>query len=129
MYSGDMKKKIKELEEANDHLEQQNVEFRQAIEQVLSQREDDLCWMDVYVMLGRLVGQEITPAKLAVLPVDKMMEKCERYCKSLKGGEPYQRDHSTIRIRQLEAETRILRAVVAKQRAKLRNFPLTIGCP
>lgn len=35
-------------------------ELEEAIRWVVTQQADDLCWMDAYVRLGKLVGVEIT---------------------------------------------------------------------
>lgn len=63
-----------------------------AINGVLDQSMDDICWMDVYVMLGRLVGREFDPLKL---PEHQFRRNCDRFTLDLYQKRPYSRDALT----------------------------------
>lgn len=65
------------------------VELEEAIRWVVTQQADDLCWMDAYVRLGKLVGVEITLEQLAMLPKAKMLDNCERFICHLQTGVGY----------------------------------------
>lgn len=58
-----------------------------AVRRVVSQRADDLCWMDVYVELAGLVGVEFVPELID--PPERMLGNCRRFVDSLKTGGPY----------------------------------------
>lgn len=60
-----------------------------AIKEVVSQKADDVCWMDVYVQLGKLVGITIRAESLALLPKATFLHNCEHYIDCLKKGETY----------------------------------------
>lgn len=77
-------------------------ELENAIRSVVTQKADDVCWMDAYTMLGKLVGIEVTPESLALLPTAKMLDNCGRFIDSLKRGCPYEKDAATERIKELE---------------------------
>jgi hypothetical protein len=78
-------------------------ELEDAIREVVTQEMDDLCWMDVYTKLGRLVGVEFDPA---TLPAEVMLANCRRFVTALKAGRPY----VPGRLSTLLAEARELRA-------------------
>ena len=64
-------------------------EFRKEITYVVTQKADDVCWLDAYVKLGKLVGIEITVESLALLPKGVFLDNCEHYIDCLKKGEKY----------------------------------------
>lgn len=61
-------------------------ELEEAIKWVVTQKADDLCWMDAYVRLGKLVGIEITLEQLSFLPEQKMLDNCKHYIRHLHTG-------------------------------------------
>jgi hypothetical protein len=62
-------------------------ELEEAILRVVTQQEDDLCWMDIYTELAGLVRVTFDPR---LLPDDMMLANCRRFVKSLRTGCPYQ---------------------------------------
>jgi len=89
--------------------------MREAVLSVVTQQADAVCWMDVYVMLGKLVGITVTPEQLALLGKDKMMTNCDRFTSSLLSGCPYNADYATERIKELEG-------ALGHQKAKVRKL-------
>lgn len=61
--------------------------LRDAIRSVVTQEADDLCWLDVYTNLAKLVGIYFTP-KLMADP-EKFIANCRRFNKSLREGGKY----------------------------------------
>ena len=64
-------------------------ELEAAINNVLDQEMDDICWMDVYVVLGKLVGRDFDPLKL---PKHQFDANCTRFSLALYEQKPYCRD-------------------------------------
>lgn len=61
-------------------------ELEDAIREVVTQQGDDLCWMDIYTRLGKLVGVVVDPT---LLPDEEMLANCKRFISSLRSGCPY----------------------------------------
>ncbi len=74
---------------ANEHFEERIAELEDAIRWVVTQQADDVCWMDAYVKLGKLVGVEITLEQLALLPKEIMLKNCDRFIDHLQTGVAY----------------------------------------
>lgn len=69
-----------------ERLKARVAELEGAIRYVLTQGQDDLCWMDVYTRLGALVGVRFEPN---VLPTEVFLANCARFEASLKSGLTY----------------------------------------
>jgi hypothetical protein len=99
--------------------------LKAAVKEVVTQQADDLCWMDVYVKLGALVGVPFDPK---ALPRATMLGNCERYVDSLLAGSPYAQDKLTAVANDYEAAKAALRGagvagvtLAASVRALLRS--------
>lgn len=65
-------------------------ELESAIRDVLDQKFDDICWMDVYTKLGKLVGKPFEPH---ALDPERMLRNCELFVDSVcHPGKSYSRD-------------------------------------
>ncbi len=62
------------------------LELETTIKSVLSQEFDDICWMDVYKMLGELVGVKFEPK---LLSDEVMLTNCKRFIASMRTGQSY----------------------------------------
>lgn len=74
-------------------------ELEDAIRYVVTQKFDDVCWLDVYVMLGKLVGIEYDPL---LLPKKQFLHQCDHFYDCLAAGKVYETDEVTKRSREVE---------------------------
>lgn len=95
-------------------------ELEEAIRWVMTQRADDLCGMDVYVRLGRLVGIEITAEQLSMLPKGKMLANCEKFIDHLQTGIAYKPEGWAEENERLRVEITELKKMVVSD-ASNRN--------
>lgn len=58
----------------------------EAVRYVVTQQEDDVCWLDAYIKLAGLVGVVLDPK---LLPREKFLNNCSRFYDSLACGYPY----------------------------------------
>lgn len=54
--------------------------IKSTIRRIVTERYDDICWMDVYKELAAFVGIEFDPK---MLPRERMLKNCERFVDSL----------------------------------------------
>ncbi len=83
-----------------EKLRQRVAELEGAINCVLSQRLDDICWMDVYTTLGKLVGHDFNPV---LLDRKDFKANCDRFTLHMYDGAPYARDTLTEYMHTLHA--------------------------
>jgi hypothetical protein len=74
-------------------------ELEDAIRYVVRQKFDDVCWLDVYVKLGKLVGIEYDPL---LLPREQFVRQCGHFYDCLASGESYKTDELTLGSREVE---------------------------
>lgn len=75
------------------------LELEEAIREVVTQEMDDICWMDIYVRLAKLVGIDFYPK---LLPKEKFKKNCDRFTESVYVGCPYAVDKGTQAIKEAE---------------------------
>lgn len=88
------------------------------IRQIVTERADNLCWLDVYQKLAKFVGVSFDPLQL---PTAQFLGNCTHYECSMRTGRDYRPDEVTQRIVLLEE--RIAGAIDAARRY---NHPGTI---
>lgn len=110
LWAGDVRGMATELAQ----LRAKVAELEEAIRWVVTQQADDLCWMDVYVRLGKLVGIEITLEQLAMLPKAKMLDNCERFICHLQTGVNYSPEGLAQENETLRAELSIWQDMAEK---------------
>jgi hypothetical protein len=114
-------------EEALVEVERERDALRAGIEVALSASADDVCWLDVYRDLGKLVGRDFKPE---LLPRSKFLSNCERYFDALKAGKPYARDEVSEANVRLQAQVaRLVRALAPLARQCPREDKLPMGSP
>jgi hypothetical protein len=74
------------LKDLCDRLQFRVSDLEHAIKEVVTQQGDNLCWMDAYQKLARLVGVDFDPT---LLDEGEMLANCKRFVRSLKAGCPY----------------------------------------
>jgi hypothetical protein len=74
-------------------------ELEDAIRYVVTQKFDDVCWLDVYVRLAKLVGLDYNPL---LLPREQFLHQCGHYYDCLAAGKVYESDEITKRSREVE---------------------------
>lgn len=72
-------------------LEARIQELEDGIRSVVTEQGDDLCWMDVYTKLGKLIGIEFDPK---LLPREQMLINCHLFVDSLLDGTKYEPAYS-----------------------------------
>lgn len=77
------------------------MELKEAVENVVSQDVDNICWLDVLKDLAKVVGKEFNPL---LLPKEKFLANCQRYANSLYENLPYDKDEVTKTIEEGAAE-------------------------
>ncbi len=55
----------------------------------LAQEFDDICWLDFYTKIAKILGVDFDPK---LLPRDRFLGNCGRFYDSMAAGRPYQRD-------------------------------------
>ena len=78
-------------------------ELEDAIRNAVTQKGDDLCWLDVMRDLAQLVGIEFNPE---LLPKAVFLKNCERFHTSLMDGEQYERKLILVAAGHPEADGR-----------------------
>lgn len=58
---------------------------------MLAQEFDDICWLDFYLKIAKILGVDYDPK---LLPRDRFLGNCGRFYDSMAAGKPYQRDPS-----------------------------------
>lgn len=76
----------------NEELRARVAELEEAINGVVTQRADDLCWRDIYTELAKLVGIDFTPE--LICDQDKFLANCKRFDESLRSGGGYLAVHT-----------------------------------
>ena len=74
--------------------------LEKAIHQVLDQKFDQICWLDVYTTLGKLVGREFDPT---VLPQAVFSHNCQLFSDSLLRGRAYCPDRASALLSAAQA--------------------------
>jgi hypothetical protein len=85
------------LEVACERIE----ELEEAIRYVVTQKFDDVCWLDAYVKLGKLVGIDYDPL---LLPKAQFLHQCDHFYDCLASGETYRTDELTLGSRESDVE-------------------------
>jgi hypothetical protein len=70
-------------------------ELETAIKDVVTQDLDNICWMDVYTKLAKLIGIEFNPFKL---PKDIFDANCARFSLAMYTDKPYSQDELTRHV-------------------------------
>jgi hypothetical protein len=79
-------------------------ELETAIHNALDQSGDNICYLDIYRDLGKLVGREFNPV---VLSEEQHMDNCRRYHRCLVSAQPYNRNlDATDVLKQRENQLR-----------------------
>lgn len=66
-------------------------ELEAACRYTLAQEFDDVCWLDFYTKIAKILGVEYDPK---LLPRARFLGNCGRFYDSMAAGQPYQRDPS-----------------------------------
>ena len=74
-------------------------EIKALVRQIVTERADNLCWLDVYQKLATFVGVQFDPLQL---PTAQFLGNCTHYECSMRTGRDYQPDEVTQRIVLLE---------------------------
>lgn len=93
-------------------------ELEGAIRNAVTQKGDDLCWLDVMRDLARLVGIEFNAE---LLPKEVFLKNCERFHASLMDGDQYERKLVLIARGHPEADGR---SPKVGEQAFILKFPL-----
>lgn len=64
-------------------------ELEAACRYTLAQEFDDICWLDFYTKIAKILGVEYDPK---LLPRDRFLGNCGRFYDSMASGRPYERD-------------------------------------
>jgi hypothetical protein len=64
-------------------------ELREACLYTLSQKFDDICWLDFYLKIAKIFGVEYEPK---LLSRDRFLKNCGRFYDSMASGQPYEKD-------------------------------------
>jgi len=64
-------------------------ELEEACRYTLAQEFDDICWLDFYTKIAKILGVEYDPK---LLPRDRFLGNCGRFYDSMASGRPYERD-------------------------------------
>lgn len=70
-------------------LQERIDELENAIRKVVTQEADNICFADVYIELGKLVGIEVTFESLKLLPEHKFRKNCDHFTTCLYNNLPY----------------------------------------
>jgi len=64
-------------------------ELEAACRYTLAQEFDDICWLDFYLKIAKILGVDYDPK---LLPRDRFLGNCGRFYDSMASGRPYERD-------------------------------------
>lgn len=64
-------------------------DLENACHYTLAQEFDDICWLDFYLKIAKILGVEYNPK---LLPRDRFLGNCGRFYDSMASGRPYERD-------------------------------------
>jgi hypothetical protein len=95
--SGDLGWTLREIE----RLKNVDVVFGQLLEtirEIVTEPGDYLCWRDVFLRLGALVGIEFDPL---LLPPGQHLAQCACFVASLHSGKPYDPDALSREVKEL----------------------------
>jgi len=60
--------------------------LEEACRYALSQQADNICWMDLYTKIAKILGVEWKPT---LLPPEQLRANCDRFISSIYSGCPY----------------------------------------
>lgn len=106
----------------DSQAETELAEIKEAVRWVVTQQADDLCWMDVYVRLGKFVGVEITLEQLGMLPRAKMLSNCDHFIRHMQAGVGYAPEGLAEENDRLRAENADLRERLDSLRHAVRSL-------